>query len=63
MKLTGHTYDCNNLTNFEYVVLATTGNGSYVKGVFSKPSGNLIFGPDFFFIEVDTSNLGYLLIF
>ena len=30
MKLIGHTYDCNSLTNFEYEVNEMTGNGSNV---------------------------------
>jgi hypothetical protein len=29
VKLTGHNYAYNNLTNFEYVVHAITGNGNY----------------------------------
>ena len=28
VKLTGHTYDCNNLTIFEYAAHAITGNGN-----------------------------------
>ena len=31
VKLSGHTCSCNDLTNFEYQVLAMTGNGNYVK--------------------------------
>jgi hypothetical protein len=31
VKLTGHTYPCNSLTNFTYEVHAMTGNGNYVK--------------------------------
>ena len=30
MKLTDHTHACNDLTNFEYVVHAMTGNGCYL---------------------------------
>ena len=30
VKLTGYTYVSNSLTNFEYVVHAKTGNGSYL---------------------------------
>ena len=30
VKLTDHTYACNDLTNFEYVVHAMTGNGCYL---------------------------------
>jgi hypothetical protein len=29
VKLTGHTYACNNLTNFAFAALAITGNGNY----------------------------------
>ena len=30
MKLIGHTYDCNSLTNFAYEVNEMTGNGNCV---------------------------------
>ena len=30
VKLTGHTYACNILTDFEYAVRVITGNGNYV---------------------------------
>jgi hypothetical protein len=29
LKLTGHTYACNHLTNSKYAVHAITGNGNY----------------------------------
>ena len=31
VKLTIHTHACKDLTNFQYVVLAMTGNGSYLR--------------------------------
>ena len=34
-----------------------------LKGVFSKLSGDCIVVPNFLFIELETSNFGYLLIF
>ena len=29
MKVTGHTFSCNDLTNFKYQVHAMTGNGNF----------------------------------
>ena len=38
MKLTGHSFSCNTLTNFEYHMRAMTGNGNYVNlFIFFRP--------------------------
>ena len=44
VKVTGHTFSCNDLTNFKYQVRAMTGNGNFAN-LFEftwKNSGNLI---------------------
>ena len=49
-------FSCNFISYFSCL------KGS-LKGVSSKPSGNLIVVPNFYFFELETSNFGYLLIF
>ena len=61
MKSTDHAYTCNDLTNFEYVVLDTTGNGSFLnlqKTKFKK----IVKLTDHTYTYNDLTNIEYLVL-